>query len=198
MARPAGRPQKTDQPAVNRETIIQAAVEIIAAEGYETITVRKICAKAEISTGTFYYYFKNKYDLLMFFIQNQSFEDLVLKEDLANLADRITELYMHLIDQYIKFGKKFMRSFYNPNNKFLADYMGEVDGQFAKNTIMNRCEKELESAKLAGYLQQDVNTHEMSADICTIIKGCIFEWCLDDHAKDIHLIIQRILKAYFS
>ena len=198
MPRSAGRPPKKDQIEVSRDSIIQAAVEIITEEGYETITVRKICAKAEIATGTFYYYFKNKYDLLMFFIQNQSFEDIVLQEDLANLPDRITELYMHLINQYIQFGKNFMKSFYNPNNKFLAAYMGEIDGKFAKNTVMNRCEKELEIAQQNGYIKQDAEIHNIATDICTIIKGCIFEWCLYDDDIDIQYRIKRILKMYFS
>lgn len=36
----------------------------------------------------------------------------------------------------------------------------------------------------------------MSMDICTIVKGCLFEWALDDGQMDITKALQRIIRAY--
>ena len=46
------------------QDIYNAAVEIIDNEGLDKLSVRKICAMADISTGTFYNYYPTKADLL--------------------------------------------------------------------------------------------------------------------------------------
>ncbi len=38
--------------------------ELVKEQGYENITIRGICSKAGVSTGVFYYYYKNKEDIL--------------------------------------------------------------------------------------------------------------------------------------
>ena len=52
----------------SRETkakIIQAAESLMNQHGYATMTIQNICATADVSTGTFYHYFKNKDNLLL-------------------------------------------------------------------------------------------------------------------------------------
>ena len=193
-----GRPPKKDNPEENREKIIAAAIALIEEQGAESITVRSVCEKADVATGTFYYHFKNKDDLLIHFVRGASFSEIELTTPLSDIAGRSTELYLHLTRRYTALGVKFMRSFYTPVNQALHDYMGETNGRFAEETVMARCEVELEAAKKAGYLKENTDTHKASADICTIVKGCIFEWCLSDGEISAEDMVGRILRAYFS
>ena len=189
-----GRPPKRENPEENKEKIIKAAIALIEEHGADCITVRRVCAEADISTGTFYYHFQNKDDLLMHFVRGTSFEHIELKTPMSELSGRIAELYMHLFRQYTNLGEKFMRSFYTADNQALHAYMGEVDGKFEPETIMARCERELGEAQKAGYIKNDTDIHQLSADICTIAKGCIFEWCLGGGQPDIGAAFERILK----
>ena len=193
-----GRPPKKDNPEENKKKIIAAAIALIEEQGADCITVRRVCEKADIATGTFYYHFRNKDDLMMHFVRGLSFETVELTAPTSDIAGRITELYMHLIRQYMSLGIAFMRSFYTPDNQALHTYMGETDGKFAAGTVMARCERELETAQRAGYLKKDMDTHKASADVCTIAKGCIFEWCLSEGKMDIEAAVQRMLKAYMA
>ncbi|WP_290655291.1 TetR/AcrR family transcriptional regulator [Anaerovibrio sp.] len=193
-----GRPPKKDNPEENKEKIIAAAIALIEEQGADCITVRRVCEKADIATGTFYYHFKNKDDLLMHFVRGTSFSEIELTVPLSDIVGRITELYLHLIRKYTALGVKFMRSFYTPGNQALHGYMGETNGKFAEETVMARCEAELETAQRAGYLKKDMDTHKASADVCTIAKGCIFEWCLSDGEISAEDIMSRILRVYFS
>ena len=193
-----GRPSKKDNPEENKEKIIQAAIALIETHGADYITVRRVCAEADLATGTFYYHFRNKDDLLMHFVRETSFENIELKTPQSDIADRIMELYLHLFRQYTKLGEKFMKSFYTADNQALHAYMGEVDGQFEAGTIMARCERELAKAQHAGYIKNGTNVHQLSADICTIAKGCIFEWCLSGGKQDIATAFRRILECYGS
>ena len=193
-----GRPPKKDHPEENKEKIIQAAIALIEAHGADYITVRRVCAEANLATGTFYYHFRNKDDLLMHFVRETSFENIELKTPQSGIAERITELYLHLFRQYTKLGEKFMKNFYTADNQALHAYMGEVDGKFEPETIMSRCEQELTEAQKAGRIKNGTNIHQLSADICTIAKGCIFEWCLSGGKQDIGTAFGRILQGYLK
>ncbi len=180
----------------NKDKIIDATIGLIKKEGIDAVNVRSVCKAAGIGTGTFYYYFKNKDDLLLSFIMVSSFKNIELSSPTSDLAGRIIELYTILIDKYLSFGKEFMKSFYTPSNTALAAYMSEADGNFLDDTIMARCQTEIELAKINGYYDSLVNAHELSGDICSIVKGIIFEYALNCSNFDIHETMNRMIKKY--
>ena len=198
MANKRGRPSKASVPTDAKQKLIDTAVELIKKYGADTITVRSVCEKAGLSIGTFYHHFQNKDDLLMYFVREASFDTFVLETPLEDVAGRICELYMHLIDRYLTLGEEFMKSFYTTGNKALSAYMGQENGCFADGTVMARCERELIDAREQGFLEKDADPHQLSMDICTIVKGCVFEWALDDGRMDIAESLHRIVKAYLE
>ena len=198
MANKRGRPSKTSDPTDAKQKLIDTTVELIKKYGADTITVRSVCEEADLSIGTFYHHFQNKDDLLMYFVREASFDNFVLETPLADVAGRICELYMHLIDRYLTLGEEFMKSFYTTGNKALSAYMGQKNGCFADGTVMARCERELIDACEQGFLKKDADPHLLSMDICTIVKGCVFEWALDDGRMDIAESLRRIVKAYLE
>lgn len=194
----AGRPRKGNQQE-NKQLIKEAIVRLIRKYGAQNITVRKICQEAHVSIGTFYYHFKDKDDLLMSFVREESFEGFQLQTPLSDVAGRTAELYILLVSKYMTFGKDFMKNFYTAWNTALAAYMGETEkGTFAKDTVMARNEQELYAAQRAGYLRPDTDIHQLAVDICTIVKGCVFEWCLSNGKMDAEASLHRILNAFIG
>ena len=63
---------------------------------------------------------------------------------------------------------------------------------------MERCERELLSARESGIIDKNADAHILSADICTIVKGkgCVFEWCLNDGEMEIKRVLGRIIGNY--
>ena len=198
MANKRGRPSKASDPTDAKQKLIDTTVELIKKYGADTITSRSVCEEAGLSIGTFYHHFQNKDDLLMYFVREASFDSFVLETPLEDVAGRICELYMHLIDRYLTLGEEFMKSFYTTGNKALSAYMGQENGCFADGTVMARCERELIDARKQGFLKKDADPHLLSMDICTIVKGCVFEWALDDGRMDIAESLRRIVKAYLE
>lgn len=196
--RKSGRPTKKEHPAENEEKILAAAIALTEECGAESVTVRSVCERADIATGTFYYHFKNKDELMMRFVQSTDFDDIHFDAPSDDISGRIIELYIRLIRQYTRLGPRFMRSFYTANNQALRNYMGETDGKFAAGTVMARCEAELARAEASGQIENGVDIHQRTADICTVIKGCIFEWCLSGGTLDIERAVRRILTRYLG
>ncbi len=198
MIKKIGRPNKLENQQETKKIIIDTTVELIKKYGADWITIRKICKYANIATGTFYYHFRDKDDLLMFFLRDISFDSIELKTPLESIDKRISELYMHLISRYIDLGNNFMKNFYTTNNISLSAYMSEVNGKFLSGTVMERSEIELNKAKEKGIINKNVNVHEICMDICTIVKGCVFEWCLSNGNMDLKQSLQRIIGNYLN
>ena len=198
MANKRGRPAKTSEPTDAKQKLIDTTVALIKKYGADTITVRNVCEEAGLSIGTFYHHFQNKDDLLMYFVRETSFDSFVLETPPEDIAGRVCELYMHLIDRYLALGEEFMKSFYTTGNKALSAYMGQENGCFADGTVMARCERELLEAQEQGFIKKNANAHILSMDICTIVKGCVFEWALDDGRMNISESLRRIIGAYME
>ena len=66
------------------------------------------------------------------------------------------------------------------------------------DVLIPRPETELLAAREAGYIKEDADVHVCCRDICTIIKGCVFEWCLNDGKPDIEASVYRIIGAYLE
>lgn len=196
MAGKCGRPSKAAEPMDARQKLIDTTVALIKKHGADSITVRNVCEESGLSIGTFYHYFQNKDDLLMHFVREASFDSFVLETPLEDVAGRVCELYMHLIDRYLELGEEFMKSFYTTGNKALSAYMCEQDGRFGEGTVMARCERELMAAQELGFLKKEADVHMMSIDICTIVKGCVFEWALNDGEMEIEATLRRIIAGY--
>ena len=196
----SGRPAKSEINNNSREELINAAARIISREGTNNLTIRNICQEANLSIGTFYHFFTDKNDLIMTFITEPSFSDIKLLSPLNNISQRITELYNFLIQRYIKFGREFVKSFYNPCNKILSAYMGEHENKFLSGSIMERSEQELNNALAENIIKlpENISIHEIASDICTIVKGCVFEWCLCDDDINIYSLTERIIANYMS
>lgn len=193
-----GRPGKNDAIRECRDAILKATVALIDDIGADAVTVRKVIEKADVSTGTFYHYFSNKNDLMMSFVREESFDDFDLKTPPKDVAGRQAELYMHLINRYQALGKDFMKRFYTTDNQALSAYLDEEDGRFADGTVMARSERELELSAAQGYLSASADLHLIAMDVCTIVKGCVFEWCLTRECVEIQETLNRILRLYFS
>lgn len=197
MSNRSGRPSKGNEQN-SKEKIINETVSIIRKKGADAVTVRDVCESAGLSIGTFYHYFRDKDDLMMHFLMETSFDTFELMAPLSNVAGRISELYMHLVDKYMDLGLDFMKSFYSTGNRSLSAYMGEVDGVFAPGTVMARSEEEMNAALAGGYLKSDADIHLICMDICTIVKGCVFEWCLNNGSMDIESALHRIIGLYLD
>ncbi|MBQ9298944.1 MAG: TetR/AcrR family transcriptional regulator [Clostridia bacterium] len=194
----SGRPGKNEASRECKDAIFKTAVDLIGSIGADAVTVRRICQKADVSIGTFYHYFADKNDLMMAFVREESFDGFDLRTQPGDIAGRITELYMHLIGKYQALGPDFMKSFYTTGNQALSAYLDEEDGRFAPGTVMARSQKELEGAVAAGILRAGLDVHQAAMDICTVVKGCVFEWCLSQERMDIQDSLARILRNYLS
>jgi AcrR family transcriptional regulator len=88
---------------VKQAEILAYSARVIAEEGYEKASIRKIASAMEMSISALYYYFTSKEELL-FSIQYHAFDGLVqrLEEKLGGETDPERKLYV-LIENHLQF-----------------------------------------------------------------------------------------------
>ncbi len=193
--RKRGRPKRDNQPADARQQLIDAAVKIIANQGAGAVTVRAVCECAGLSNGTFYHYFKDKDALLATFVCGALFGEAEINHPEEDAIGVITDLYLHLVRGYTAQGVVFMKNFYSTDNRALSAYMGDADGTFPTGTVMARSEEAFRAAQRLGSVRHDVDAHQACADVCTVVKGCMFEWCLSDGRINVEDVLMRLIAS---
>ena len=74
---------------VNRGKLIEAAYEVLAAQGYEATTIKAVAQAAGVAPGLIHYYFASKEELLA----------AVLEDAAARYADEMRQLSSSLLSQ---------------------------------------------------------------------------------------------------
>ena len=71
--------------AETRKRIVAAAKKLITENGFENVSIEEIAKEAEVSTGSFYTYFKNKEDVIEE-LNQLSFYHLIARRPLPQLT----------------------------------------------------------------------------------------------------------------
>lgn len=183
-----------------KEKIFDAAMQLLQEYGYDYITVNNICEMAGISTGNFYHYFENKDELMsnFFIVAWEKFEET---ERIDATGDAITDIVAFFVS-YSQFcedqGLEFVRHFYLPTNTSLSMIITpSADEHFALPSLSN-CERQIRSAQEAGILSKEADPIQLADDLCTLEKGCVFEWCVSDGRFRLAELTERLLTQFLE
>ena len=161
-----------------REHLLDTSLEMMQKNGYQSVTVRDICAKADVSIGTFYSYFPSKTDLFLDIYKRADdyFTDTVaVKIQGSNAKERIVDFFAYYAQLNVDTGVDLIGVLYNPENswftkkrpmqKVLADI---VSAGFARKELVS----EMPEAQIVDYL-------------FTIARGCSYNWCINGGKTDL-------------
>lgn len=170
--------------------IFDVAMRLMDEIGYEKMTIRKICSEAGISTGKFYHYFNSKQELLSYFYSeaNDHYEK-ECRNDLKglNINDQIVTFYTWYGTYVESFGVEFITNFFSNTNPSMNTHI-------YNNPIINITDNLFVEAIQNGYkLKYGKTVRELSNDLCVIVKGVIFDWCVRKGDFSLHSSIQDLL-----
>ncbi len=93
---------------IKEETLLSSAFNLFTNKGFKETSIQDIAENAGVGKGTFYLYFKDKYDIQNKLIEKKSqklFSDAVKalkKNDITNFEDQIIFIIEHIIDTLTK------------------------------------------------------------------------------------------------
>lgn len=169
------------------KTIYDVATKLIEKKGFKNITVAEICKEANVSVGSFYNYFKSKYDIVneIFKIADKYFLDTVhnnLKE--GNSHDKIIVFFNHYGDYNAARDVDFIKQLYTGKNNLFA---------VKERPMQNVLKAIVEKGQNSGEISTDITSDEIVNLLFVTVRGIVYDWCLHDGEYDLTEAINRYI-----
>ncbi len=95
--------QQSRKPPLSVERIVQTALDIVAAEGFEALTMRRVAATLETGPASLYAHVVNKADLDELLIGNLCSRIVLPEPDPETWREQIFDLSAQIRDQYLRY-----------------------------------------------------------------------------------------------
>jgi AcrR family transcriptional regulator len=176
MPVPAKRTAKAEQ---TRSGIVDAAMTLFRAGGYDATTMRAIAAEAGVSLGSAYYYFSGKEELVQAFYDQIQVEHAAAAEqalDRPELAERLRGVMESFLDVAEPFhdGGQFFRNAADPRSPLSPFSAESAPAREASTALFTRC-VEGSDLKLAPALRE-----ELPELLWLLHMGVVLFWVHDD------------------
>ncbi len=189
------RKSRKDQAEETKLHIFNTALKLLDEMGFEKITIRDIVRTANVSIGTFYYYYASKLDVFYetYALADQYFEETVapqLTQDTAGA--RIICFFDHYARYCSDLTSVTLTSIlFNSNNKY-----------FDRNNsigILRILPELISFGQNSGALRSDVPPEGMTRFLMLSVRGLVYDWCIHDGGYDLRkamrLHVERLLKG---
>lgn len=169
-----------------KKAIIRTFLELLNAHSLDKITVKDIVENCGINRNTFYYYYKDIYDLIedIFRIEIQSVRD--------NMGEG-TSFYegLHLgVNLILENKSAFAHLYYSKSREFIEKYLNDVAEVFLQKYV------EKKASELS--VTDERNIRFIYTWYRFSIVGVIVNWIQTDNASDPETFIRKVADVYES
>ena len=167
--------------AETRKRIVAAAKKLITENGFENVSIEDIAKEAEVSTGSFYTYFKKKEDVIEELNQLSFYRLAEITNEMKDkgLDDRLKYYCRQFLAEIERVGIEICRQWIRNN---ITPVNMEISGK--ETTKYNHdylaMKSLLEEGIRRGELTVDTPVDEMAFYINTQLYGLMVAWCMTD------------------
>ena len=174
--------------------IYDTFLEMVQESEFEKLTVEKICKRANVSVGTFYHHYKNKYDIMaeIFHRADNFFQEKMVNNQIeGKTATEKIVGYFDLVAQiYIRHGLGFSKALFNTRNRLLVSEERIMVTMLRDIIVQGIEDKEIIT---------DLSAEDIKRILFTTARGIVFDWCLRDGRfpleKAMHQYILLVVRA---
>ena len=167
--------------AETRKRIVAAAKKLITENGFENVSIEEIAKEAEVSTGSFYTYFKKKEDVIEELNQLSFYRLAEITNEMKDkgLDDRLKYYCRQFLAEIERVGIEICRQWIRNN---ITPVNMEISGK--ETTKYNHdylaMKSLLEEGIRRGELAVDTPVDKMAFFINTQLYGLMVAWCMTD------------------
>lgn len=176
-------------------SILKAAAGVMAKDGFEGASVRKVAAEAKIGLSGIYYYFKSK-DEMLFALQEDTFSSLVesLEEKLRKLQSPEEKLRA-VVENHLQFFSRQMEDL-----KVCSYEIGSLSGRYYDEILKIRRRyfglvRDVVAENIAGSSGIDPN---LAALFLFGSLNWMFMWYDVERNRDIGNLSSQLIKIYLD
>lgn len=187
MIRTHGTPTSRDlQARDTRARIYEAAWHLIGENGFEKVSVDRICQRAGVAKGSFYHHFKSKADLI---IEGYALCDLYFEQKVKgklqapDACGRIVEFVAHQMRYAVDTGLDLIRQVYksqleNGTRFFLS----------SERSLPSILKAVVVEGQDSGQLRRDIEADYITGYVLRFSRGTIYDWCLREGSYDLEAV----------
>lgn len=189
-------PKMMEDDIGSRKKIVDAYDRLLEKHDFKNITVRMLCAEAEVSTGSFYHYFQSKDDLALY-RQQQGNERYAVSIRTA-IQGKTTEEQLYIFTQcYAQMnedaGVRELRSVQFAGGRFYQQ----------RHPVVNVLDDIIREGQRNGTIVDSVNYTEITDLFMETLRGCVFCWCADEGKyvlaehlhKHVRILVHSLIKV---
>ena len=180
---------RAKQAEITKNNIYECGVKLIRKHGFDKVTIEQIAKEAGVSVGTYYYYFKSKFDL---FSETFKRADLYFKTHVSgqlkakDCPDKIIEFFDRYVDFNYMDGVDMVKKLYKSDNKMFI-----TKGRDMQNILQTIIEE--------GQTKAQIQSKESAAEITNMLfvaaRGVVYDWCLFDGKIDLKKKMNKIISV---
>ncbi len=159
---------------IKKEQIVRAAIELYKKRGFEKTTVEDIALNANVATGTFYTYFKEKDDVFLFFWNKASRKStewvqkkMETKNDFFDQLELLVNRYLKNVFQDKEFAKHIFI------HKRLPKWGTQDENELR---LLNSISRIIEHAKQMNLINKQVATEQIAEILFAIHTIYLMYW----------------------
>ena len=165
---------------LTKKAIMHSLLELLKTKSIDRITVKDICDDCEINRNTFYYYYKDIYDVINSILLQEIENN---KLDVIHKDDSFYDKYRKAASIFAM-NKDVVLHIYNSKNRdIITNYLEKVTAQIVKGYI---------AAKSEGKNVSDKNLEFMSHFYCYAIAGSTYKWLDSGMQADFEQFVKKI------
>ncbi len=160
-----------------KQAILETAISLFSANGYENTSIEQIAKNAGVGKGTVYSYFQTKKDIIKGFCEyelERIHEELIKRSDQdATILEQMLTIYMtefHHVTQNREFGRIYIRESVFPGESEVGDNL-EIDDKYFQMLFPI-----LEKGQKRGELRKDVELLYITAHFYSLYILIISAW----------------------
>lgn len=184
-----------------KKKIFDVAHQKFREKGFNNVTIEEIAESAEISVGSLYHHFKNKYELLIAWhdrldeLYNNHLDKILNSPEFKdkNTLKVIKEMLLYMNETCIYYGTEYIAVVYSYmlSNLDFAKIMTDRRRTYYK--IMLSLMKE---GQKRGEIRKDIPVKQLVTDITIISRGCLTDWVIEAAPNDMRKHSLSVLDCY--
>ena len=178
-----------NNPSGYYDRFLAAVEKILNGEGYENVTIRKVCKEAGLAPGTFYRYFSGKNELL----------SARLDEDNSTRAQYLEGRLQGLssVQKVFFFSRYYAEMNYEAEPGFhLVMFTPMENWHRKKQPLLDLLMDIFADGQKNGEVKDHIRADELAVLFLDVLRGCIHCWCVQHRSFDLRDRIEKITRVF--
>lgn len=177
------------------QDIYNAAVEILAAEGIEGLSIRKVCRLADISTGTFYHFYPTKQHLierLIDYMENFYKNDVVPYLEGSGL-EKLYTISAAYVNRIMRRGLDYAKQTMDFHNN--GTLTGETNSRLYRTQLFLKVSQECVDN---GEVKEIYTAQQICDSVMAVCRGLSLTYTYLNADVDMQPLIDQTLKIFID